>query len=261
MATSYIDLENYPEYTEHRNNLSRRFADARKKMNEREVMLKIQLDEMFIENIRRDKIRISEIEQLNNTIEHIRSTLTSNTLTDTGNESIRLIENKIRNLEAEAKKINFHWSTDQLYPSIEQVGNFKLVPAAKFPSSESQKAEITDILSRNVETGQSWYAIDNNWFKLWEKYVGYKSTDTRYSYFSNTSTKSNVIPGPIDNKALLNDGKFKVNNLTEGRDYKLLPEQAWNKLLEWYGLEVGSVEIKVYAVTQNKIAKMSAPPY
>ena len=69
MATSYIDLENYPEYTEHRNNLSRRFADARKKMIEREVTLKFQLDEMFIENIRRDKIRNSEIEQLNNTIE------------------------------------------------------------------------------------------------------------------------------------------------------------------------------------------------
>uniref|UniRef100_A0A1X7SQT9 DUSP domain-containing protein n=1 Tax=Amphimedon queenslandica TaxID=400682 RepID=A0A1X7SQT9_AMPQE len=31
-----------------------------------------------------------------------------------------------------------------------------------------------------------------------------------------------------------------INHLKEGQDYALLPEPAWNLLLSWYGLSVGS---------------------
>ena len=122
-----------------------------------------------------------------------------------------------------------------------------MVQAANFPSHESQKTEINDILNRNVETGQSWYAIDIKWFNHWENYVRCEFTPRQFGYYP--FPKSSTIPGPIDNRALVKDGKFKLSDLTEGKHYTLLPGEAWNKLRGWYGLTTGSVEIKVYVVT------------
>ena len=69
MATSEINLEEYQEYIERRDNLALGFAKARQMLDEKEAALKIEMDEMFMENIKYNKFRNSEIQQLNNTIE------------------------------------------------------------------------------------------------------------------------------------------------------------------------------------------------
>ena len=51
-----------------------------------------------------------------------------------------------------------------------------------------------------------------------------------------------VNPGRIDNTALLENGILK-NGLKE-TSYKLVPAQAWDNLLAWYGITEDSVEIK-----------------
>ena len=51
-----------------------------------------------------------------------------------------------------------------------------------------------------------------------------------------------VNPGRIDNTALLENGILK-NGLKE-TSYKLVPAQAWDNLLAWYGVTEDSVEIK-----------------
>ncbi|XP_055963334.1 ubiquitin carboxyl-terminal hydrolase 11 [Sorex fumeus] len=93
---------------------------------------------------------------------------------------------------------------------------------------------------RPLRVGESWFLVEQSWYSQWEEYV--QGQDRDFSYF----------PGPIDNARLFED---RVNwclrkGLVEGRDYILLPADAWFCLLKWYGIERGQppIERKVVAL-------------
>uniref|UniRef100_A0A3Q3F3R1 Ubiquitin carboxyl-terminal hydrolase n=1 Tax=Labrus bergylta TaxID=56723 RepID=A0A3Q3F3R1_9LABR len=86
------------------------------------------------------------------------------------------------------------------------------------PSTESQKQTIG-------------YLIDSRWFKQWKKYVGFDSWD-----MYNVGERS-LYPGPIDNSGLFSDQETQAlkEHLIDELDYVLVPTEAWNKLVSWYG--------------------------
>ncbi|XP_073086683.1 ubiquitin carboxyl-terminal hydrolase 4 isoform X10 [Manis javanica] len=107
------------------------------------------------------------------------------------------------------------------------------------PDAETQKSELGALMRTTLQRGAQWYLIDSRWFKQWKKYVGFDSWDI-YSV-----GEHNVFPGPIDNSGLFADTESQTlkEHLIDELDYVLVPAEAWNKLLTWYGCVEGQQPI------------------
>ncbi|XP_038628171.1 ubiquitin carboxyl-terminal hydrolase 4 isoform X1 [Tachyglossus aculeatus] len=105
--------------------------------------------------------------------------------------------------------------------------------------AEAQKADLGRLLRTPLQRGAQWYLIDSRWFKQWKKYVGYDSWDM-YNV-----GEQNLYPGPIDNSGLFSDPENQIlkDHLIDELDYVLVPAEAWNKLVNWYGCIEGQQPI------------------
>ncbi|EOB00317.1 Ubiquitin carboxyl-terminal hydrolase 4, partial [Anas platyrhynchos] len=75
------------------------------------------------------------------------------------------------------------------------------------------------------------YLVDISWFKQWKKFVGFDSWD-----MFGVGDPS-LFPGPVDNSGLFSDAETQSlkEHLIDELDYVLVPTEAWNKLVAWYG--------------------------
>uniref|UniRef100_A0A8C6JXB4 Ubiquitin carboxyl-terminal hydrolase 4 n=1 Tax=Melopsittacus undulatus TaxID=13146 RepID=A0A8C6JXB4_MELUD len=107
------------------------------------------------------------------------------------------------------------------------------------PDVAVQRAELGPLLATALRPGESWYLVDSRWFKQWKKYVGFDSWD-----MFGTGDPS-LFPGPIDNSGLFSDPKTQTlkEHLIDELDYVLVPTEAWNKLVMWYGCMDGQQPI------------------
>ncbi|XP_074909170.1 ubiquitin carboxyl-terminal hydrolase 4 isoform X3 [Buteo buteo] len=99
------------------------------------------------------------------------------------------------------------------------------------PDATVQRAELGPLLATALRPGESWYLVDSRWFKQWKKYVGFDSWDI----FG--AGDPGLFPGPIDNSGLFGDPETQSlkEHLIDELDYVLVPTEAWNKLVKWYG--------------------------
>ncbi|XP_072731674.1 ubiquitin carboxyl-terminal hydrolase 4 isoform X2 [Ciconia boyciana] len=99
------------------------------------------------------------------------------------------------------------------------------------PDTTVQRAELGPLLATALRPGESWYLVDSRWFKQWKKYVGFDSWDM----FG--AGDPGLFPGPIDNSGLFGDPETQSlkEHLIDELDYVLVPTEAWNKLVTWYG--------------------------
>ncbi|KAJ7952218.1 Ubiquitin carboxyl-terminal hydrolase [Quillaja saponaria] len=109
-------------------------------------------------------------------------------------------------------------------------------------------AELMKKSESNLKEGNLYYVISNRWFSRWQRYIGPSvgifSTDDQSSDSQHCHVAPSKIadrPGPIDNlDIVLNERDFEGNDLEilkmleEGLDYVLVPQEVWEKLLEWY---------------------------
>ncbi|XP_053233347.1 ubiquitin carboxyl-terminal hydrolase 4 isoform X1 [Podarcis raffonei] len=107
------------------------------------------------------------------------------------------------------------------------------------PDAGTQRAELMPLLGTALRPGESWFLIDSRWFKQWKKYVGFDSWDL-YNV-----GEPNLFPGPIDNSGLFADSEAQTlkEHLIDELDYVLVPTEAWNKLVNWYGCIEGQKPI------------------
>uniref|UniRef100_A0A669BTR4 Ubiquitin carboxyl-terminal hydrolase n=1 Tax=Oreochromis niloticus TaxID=8128 RepID=A0A669BTR4_ORENI len=119
------------------------------------------------------------------------------------------------------------------------------------PSTESQKQTIGSLLKTSLKKGDEWYLIDSRWFKQWKKYVGFDSWD-----MYNVGERS-LYPGPIDNSGLFSDQETQAlkEHLIDELDYVLVPTEAWNKLVSWYGCLEGQRPIVRKVVEHGMFVK------
>ncbi|NXD79917.1 UBP4 hydrolase, partial [Halcyon senegalensis] len=99
------------------------------------------------------------------------------------------------------------------------------------PDTTVQRAELGPLLVTALRPGESWYLVDSRWFKQWKKYVGFDSWDM----FG--AGDPGLFPGPVDNSGLFGDPETQTlkEHLIDELDYVLVPTEAWNKLVTWYG--------------------------
>uniref|UniRef100_A0AAY4DXB5 Ubiquitin carboxyl-terminal hydrolase n=1 Tax=Denticeps clupeoides TaxID=299321 RepID=A0AAY4DXB5_9TELE len=95
------------------------------------------------------------------------------------------------------------------------------------------------------------YLIDSRWFKQWKKYIGFDSWDM-YSV-----GEHGLFPGPIDNSGLFSDHDTQTlkEHLIDELDYVLVPTEAWNKLVTWYGCVDGQQPIVRKVVEHGMFVK------
>lgn len=121
------------------------------------------------------------------------------------------------------------------------------------PGLESQWRQIENSESgreRPLRAGESWFLVEQHWYKRWEVYVQGGDQD------------SGTFPGCINNADLFED---QVNwrlkkGLVEGEDYVLLPAAAWHYLVDWYGLEHGQPPIERKVVELPSVQKVEVYP-
>ncbi|XP_062923797.1 ubiquitin carboxyl-terminal hydrolase 4 isoform X1 [Mobula hypostoma] len=119
------------------------------------------------------------------------------------------------------------------------------------PDLERQKNEIGNLLKTVLVKGDSWYLIDSRWFKQWKKYVGFDNWDTY-----NVGERG-MFPGPIDNSGLFAEVESQVlkEHLIDELDYVLVPTEAWNKFVTWYGCIEGQEPIVRKVVEHGMFVK------
>uniref|UniRef100_A0A3B3Q289 Ubiquitin carboxyl-terminal hydrolase n=1 Tax=Paramormyrops kingsleyae TaxID=1676925 RepID=A0A3B3Q289_9TELE len=128
------------------------------------------------------------------------------------------------------------------------------------PPPETQKDSIGTLLKTALRKGDEWFLVDNRWFKQWKKYVGFDSWDL-YNVGENS-----LYPGPIDNSGFwcfANPSKCIVDqetqtlkeHLIDELDYVLMPTEAWNKLVGWYGCMEGQNPIVRKVVEHGMFVK------
>ncbi|KAH9619673.1 hypothetical protein KSS87_007612, partial [Heliosperma pusillum] len=125
------------------------------------------------------------------------------------------------------------------------------------PSSpEEQRLIIKGLIDKaesNLKEGNLYYVVSYRivvvsptidspgWFASWQKYTGLDENGDVMSADSLDLPNTHDRPGPIDNSGLVSHLIYSepgspelIRTLEEGRDYVLVPEGVWNKLLEWY---------------------------
>ncbi|KAL2803833.1 ubiquitin carboxyl-terminal hydrolase 4 isoform b, partial [Daubentonia madagascariensis] len=119
------------------------------------------------------------------------------------------------------------------------------------PDAETQKSEVGALMRTTLQRGAQWYLIDSRWFKQWKKYVGFDSWDM-YNV-----GEHHLFPGPIDNSGLFSDPDSQTlkEHLIDELDYVLVPTEAWNKLLNWYGCVEGQQPIVRKVVEHGMFVK------
>ncbi|XP_023659927.1 ubiquitin carboxyl-terminal hydrolase 4 [Paramormyrops kingsleyae] len=119
------------------------------------------------------------------------------------------------------------------------------------PPPETQKDSIGTLLKTALRKGDEWFLVDNRWFKQWKKYVGFDSWDL-YNVGENS-----LYPGPIDNSGLFSDQETQTlkEHLIDELDYVLMPTEAWNKLVGWYGCMEGQNPIVRKVVEHGMFVK------
>ncbi|KAJ6655288.1 hypothetical protein lerEdw1_005480 [Lerista edwardsae] len=101
------------------------------------------------------------------------------------------------------------------------------------PGLEAQKRQVEGEgpgqpgRERPLQAGEKWYLLENHWYQQWKAYV--ESGDQNSSSF----------PGRINNAELFEDlESYRLKDrLVEYEEYILVPEEVWNKLVSWYGIE------------------------
>ena len=270
MATAEVsirmDTDMEDNIREQREILSRCFSEARRRLDERETQLSLQLEEIEIRN----KKIVTDGTKLYSALQIIQTCLSSNSLAGTGNEAVKPITDKIGKLVGEDSRVHFNWSPQNLYNEINELGEISTIPTKLLQTSscnsecnchepmnfklmvpppyEQQKTEFHSLLCRPLQTGDYWYLIHMRWFKLWKRYVGYDDWD------KSNAGEEVIKPGPIDNTSLSEHDKLRIHQVDE-IDYKLVPEEAWYKLLSWYGIGRGSMGIRRQVVEYGKYAK------
>uniref|UniRef100_A0A4W5L5G6 Ubiquitin carboxyl-terminal hydrolase n=1 Tax=Hucho hucho TaxID=62062 RepID=A0A4W5L5G6_9TELE len=105
----------------------------------------------------------------------------------------------------------------------------------------------------SMETGRTGaqFRVSYRWFKQWKKYVGFDSWD-----MYNVGEHS-LYPGPVDNSGLFSDHETQIlkEHLIDELDYVLVPTEAWNKFVSWYGCLEGQRPIVRKVVEHGMFVK------
>lgn len=134
---------------------------------------------------------------------------------------------------------------------------------------EEERRIVSELVNKaelDLKEGNLYYVVSTRWFSSWQKYTGQEvgsflfskdCPDMESSRMPNTAAR----PGPIDNNDIVENGddadidQIQISRtLEEGRDYLLIPKEAWDKLHQWYG---GGPALPRKVISQGVVKKLS----
>lgn len=116
------------------------------------------------------------------------------------------------------------------------------------------KTELENLLEKSLAKGDAWYLVDSHWFKQLKKYVGMDGA--MFDSGGKDTGEESCNPGPIDNKPLFkDDGSDIRDHMIDEMDYVLVPEEAWEKLVDKFGLSDGQQPVKRKVVEHGMFVK------
>ena len=98
------------------------------------------------------------------------------------------------------------------------------------------------------------FLVDNHWFKQLKKYVGMEGA--MFDSGGKEAGEESDNPGPVDNKPLFKeDGSDIREHMIDELDYVLVPEEAWELLVEKFGISEGQEPVKRKVVEHGMFVK------
>jgi len=109
---------------------------------------------------------------------------------------------------------------------------------------KTQKEIIVKLGDQSLINGETWYLVGKVWYSRWKRYVDNKDCSSDF-------INKNLNPGPVDNTDLLEIEKSTLKRgLIDREDYELLPQKAWDLLVDYYGIidDLSIIERKVIEI-------------
>ncbi|EFQ99536.1 protein kinase subdomain-containing protein [Nannizzia gypsea CBS 118893] len=138
------------------------------------------------------------------------------------------------------------------------------------PSVDEQVAQVMQLMQQSPTDKQKGYIVSATWLK---RVLSRSSTHPRPDKTDKLAAEGEI--GPVDNSdlVLVTDPDSIFNDeagepfvpmrpgLQMGEDYEILPEEAWNLVMKWYGLSKQSPAIVRYAHNTNTEGDMEHIQY
>ncbi|CAE6440910.1 unnamed protein product [Rhizoctonia solani] len=88
---------------------------------------------------------------------------------------------------------------------------------------------VTNLCKMPLEAGATWYLVASKWLRRWEAATGAVPSKD-YAGITISSL------GPVDNSSIVHPGTGALlPDLELNTDYDMIPDAAWDKLVQWYG--------------------------
>ncbi|CAE7142462.1 unnamed protein product [Rhizoctonia solani] len=96
-------------------------------------------------------------------------------------------------------------------------------------TGSEQYQMVNNLCKMPLEVGARWYLVASKWFKRWEAATGAVPSKD----YANITIAS---LGPVDNSSIVHPGTGRLlPELELNTDYEIIPDAAWEKLVQWYG--------------------------
>lgn len=129
-------------------------------------------------------------------------------------------------------------------------------PSTKVPSLDDQVSKVMSIHNNPLSDGQEGYVISDKW--LARVFARTTENKNKPEQFDKSALEGEI--GPVDNADLvdpvaLSDDLSDQNGddfvplrpgLSMGQDFEILPTEAWELIISWYGLKEGTPVIRRY---------------
>ena len=188
-------------------------------------------------------------------------------------KTITNLKDKNNNLKSEVSQLKIReGSTRKLEKELARLKQKKLISSVSSQTSctsdtsnmadpendtknqqlQTFKTDLENLLKKSLAKGDAWYLVDSHWFKLLKKYVGMDGA--MFDSGGKDSGEEYCNPGPINNKPLLkDDGSDIRDHMINEMDYVLVPEEAWEKLVEKFGLSDGQQPVRRKVVERGVV--------
>ncbi|CUA74312.1 putative ubiquitin carboxyl-terminal hydrolase 12 [Rhizoctonia solani] len=88
---------------------------------------------------------------------------------------------------------------------------------------------VNNLCKVPLDPGATWYIVASKWLKRWEAATG-AVPNKDYAGITISSL------GPVDNSSIVHPGTGRLlPDLELNVDYDIIPDAAWDKLVQWYG--------------------------
>ncbi|KAM0716373.1 hypothetical protein Q7P37_007818 [Cladosporium fusiforme] len=135
--------------------------------------------------------------------------------------------------------------------------DWKIAGGAPAPSLDEQVQEVMQLVQKQLQHGDRGNVVSARWFNRVLSRTSENQDSTNYP----KAAREGEI-GPVDNSDIVGPDAFKepilhdINGhayiplkqgLTLDEDYTVLPDEAWGRILGWYGIASGQKQITRYA--------------